>query len=167
MKKVLALVIAMLPVSVTQVKAVVSVEAIGADLLDHNGNDATVGYGMGFLVLDIGGLGPPTGLISNNVSLAVGSVLLNNYQILGEDDFQDSGLLSAADFVVSVSLGGTLVPNKQLDLIWMPDQPNFATTTPASDTSWYGSYYGGSGLDGSDPWVVPADGGAVILEMLT
>lgn len=169
MKKLLVIAVAAASlVAMQQAKATVAINVTFAgDLLDHNNNLIPAdGNSVGLLVEDINGLGAPTALIPNSQPLTVGSTILSDYLILGKADFT-SIQAGAWSIAVNATLGGSIATGKQLDIIWLPGISASANSTPASGSSWYGSFYGAAGSDGSDPWAVPADGATINLAMIT
>lgn len=75
----------------------------------------------------------------------------------GDGAFQDT--------TGSLTLSGAWTAGDALRLVWFPTL-NLSSTAPGAGTS-YGAYRHATGLDGSDPWVTPADGSAISLKFLT
>ncbi|MGD1020929.1 MAG: PEP-CTERM sorting domain-containing protein [Verrucomicrobiia bacterium] len=124
----------------------------------------------------------PSALIPNGTSIAAGSVIGGHYLVLANYDNTGSGSAGQiASGVGPLTLGafgsGTLVAGAQLDLVWFGGLAGDGSGSgdqaiPASGQTLYGSFWGGTDglsetVDGSDPWVVPADGGQFGLNMQT
>jgi len=161
-----------------QARATVTINVSAIDAYDNNGtplpadNTSTV-----LLVEDENGLGAPTANIAQGTSLTVGSLLFSDYLVIGSWDMSTSGspgvfgLDSASGLTLGAFGSGTLTATKQLDLLWFPYLAGPGGNVGASTAyqgGYYGSIYGGNPAnDGSDPWVVPADGSTVGIYILT
>jgi hypothetical protein len=169
MKKLLVAIAVCLSLVAIQANATVSIGLDSSGLLQDNSATAIPGdaNSMGLLVVDIGGLGAPTATIGNGVAITLGSTILGNYIVIASGDFTapgTDGLLQLANG--ALVLAGNVATGKQIDLIWFPGLVGTSTATPASGTSWYGSFYGGLSGNG-DPWTGPADGFAGKIQFLT
>jgi hypothetical protein len=159
-QRMIAAIIATLGLATAQANAAVSVLLDAADLWKHDGITLAPQSTVGLLIDDKNNDGISNGPLVAGLSLAVGSsfggadnVIVNRTTILAGGLGQD-GLL---EFAAVFPLGGGVAAGDHLTIVWMPNQIN--PSGPAN-VGWYGWY--------KNPfWIIPADGGYAIYDMLT
>jgi hypothetical protein len=131
--------------------AVVSFNIKG-ELLKNSSGTAAATSTLAFLVADTNSNG--FGAVSLNASTSAGSFLNgSDDQILGRFDlstFATAGVLSTSLTGITVAQGTPLA------LYWFPTLTLASSTVTGGST--YGSYVGGTAVNGSSVWTAPANG---------
>ena len=150
---------------ISAARADVDIIVSAANLQDENGDLECVDR-VAVLVADTLGAGFPT-LLQPTGSLIPGSYLAPGILVLGNWNLSSLNTAGQLLSVANASLGfNGLAAGQHLALYWFPERGS-GNTIVGYSYSHYGIYTDSVGIDGSDPWAVPADGSVVQLNFYT